>query len=303
MTEPKGFRRIAIALPRVLAEPFGAALAELRGGAVEEVAGATPGQARLLITSPLDEPPAELDTLLEMLSQGFADELGWPLSVFSFTHEVVNYDQRAALSTSFAPVSLTKHLVLAPSQAELELIGDTRVLRLIPDACFGDGTHVTTRLAAEAVEAACAIHPGASLLDVGTGSGVLGLVGAMSGAGAVLGLDIEPLAVTAARRNAECNGLLARFSSQRLEDVEERFTIVVANLEPRTQLELAQAIAERVAPGGLLLLTGFLGDQAEAIASPYLALGFVRTRLEERDDFALLVLEPHRSPPAAPPHP
>ncbi len=291
MAESSHFRRITITLPCALAEAFATSLAELRGGAVEELPGPELDQARLRITAPPEEPTTELDNLVSMLIACFADELGWERALFAVSDETLSWEPYAALTANAAPIFLTERLVLAPNDARPEVAEGSRVLRMIPDMCFGDGTHVTTRLAAQAVEAACTSRPGTSLLDVGTGSGVLALVGALLGAAPVLGIDIDPVAVAAARRNAEENLLSARFMCQPLETIPERFAIVVANLEPRTQLELASAIAERVAPGGLLILTGFLANQRAAIAAPFLALGFTHNEFEEQDAFALQILE------------
>ncbi|HEY5961817.1 MAG TPA: 50S ribosomal protein L11 methyltransferase, partial [Polyangiaceae bacterium] len=144
-----------------------------------------------------------------------------------------------------------------------------------PEPCFGDGSHPTTRLASQATEAYCVAHSGCSVLDVGTGNGVLSLVAAMSGAGSTLGLDVDAEAVAAAEENARLNALEARcrFSTADVATLEAEFDLVVANLEPQVQLELIAPLARRVRSGGTLLLTGFLFEQAEWIRRAATSVG------------------------------
>lgn len=136
-------------------------------------------------------------------------------------------------------------------------------IRLAPELAFGVGSHPTTRLAARAVERHCRAHPGGSVLDVGTGTGVLAIVAALSGAGSVTGIDVDPIAIAAARRNARLNGARARLETTPLSAIAGTFELVVANLEAPVLLALAADLARCTAPGGALVVTGFI-DEREA---------------------------------------
>jgi ribosomal protein L11 methyltransferase len=113
------------------------------------------------------------------------------------------------------------------------------------------------------------------------------------------GIDIDEDAVAAAEANARLNGLLegCRFTAEPLESVTEHFELVVANLEPLTQLELSSELFSRVAPGKLLVLTGFLEEHVELVLEAYLAQGFtVEERTQDGDYCLLQLLAPSNAP-------
>ncbi|MGC4095420.1 MAG: 50S ribosomal protein L11 methyltransferase [Polyangiaceae bacterium] len=160
-----------------------------------------------------------------------------------------------------------------------------------PTLAFGDGAHVTTRLAAQAVERFCLALPGASVLDVGTGSGILSLVAALSGAKTAHGIDVDAVALGAARENAELNGLsgVVSFEDAAAPAV-SGFDVVVANLEPRALLGDASRIAHRARDARELIVTGFLRDQAESVSERFAEFGFKELARVEEEDWCLLVL-------------
>lgn len=211
-------------------------------------------------------------------------------------------DWEATWLAALRPTRVTDELVLRPTHAGPAPPGE-RTLWFEPAPCFGAGDHATTRLAARAVEraimdrAALETMTGSGeldLLDVGTGSGVLCLVAARSGAARTWGIDIDAIAVTAAAQNAELNGLSDRchFSATPLSAVGERSPLVVANIDARTLQELALPLLTHLTPAGVLLLTGLLEEQEQEVLDGFLAQG---ARLEGRDqegDWVLLRLRP-----------
>ncbi len=135
------------------------------------------------------------------------------------------------------------------------------------------GTHPTTALCLRALSDLLAVRPGASVLDVGTGSGLLAIAAAKLGAGRVVGNDDDPLAVAVARENAARNGAAPELSGEPVERIRGPFDVVVANILAGVLVELAPAIARQVAPGGALLLSGLLAGQEEEVRRAYLAAG------------------------------
>ena len=131
---------------------------------------------------------------------------------------------------------------------------------------FGTGSHPTTRLCLEWLERK--VTDGASLLDYGCGSGILAIAAARLGAREVLGVDIDPQAVSAAQSNAERNEVSARFADSARE-IKGQFDIVVANILSNPLKALAPAICSHVRPGGQLALSGILADQAEELIAAY----------------------------------
>jgi ribosomal protein L11 methyltransferase len=190
------------------------------------------------------------------------------------------------------PVRLSRSLTLVPTTWAGPVEPGGRALHLEPAMAFGFGEHPTTRLAARAIERACAGRRGASLLDVGTGSGVLSIVAAASGAGRVVGLDVDPIAVRAARGNAARNGVgaLCRFSTRPVAKVRRRFDLVVANIDAATLDALAPSLVRVLAPRGVMLLTGLLDEQRRAVVTRYREAGMSVTRSAREGEWVLVTL-------------
>ena len=143
-----------------------------------------------------------------------------------------------------------------------------------PKMAFGTGDHPTTSLCLAAVDAFMQAHPGASVLDVGTGTGVLAIAAKRLGAGHVVGTDNDPMSVTLAQENAELNGTpQVELSGKELTQVEGRFDLVVANILANTLVELAPLIAPKVKQR--LVLAGVLAHQKPEVEAAYAAHGLV----------------------------
>ena len=150
----------------------------------------------------------------------------------------------------------------------------TVALTIEPKMAFGTGDHPTTALCLAAVEAFCAAHPGASVLDVGTGTGVLGLMARKLGAGRVVGVDNDPISVTLARENAALNGITGvELTDASLDRVEGRFDLVVANILANTLVELAPALVRHTRDS--LVLAGVLVHQEDEVREAFERAGAV----------------------------
>jgi len=144
---------------------------------------------------------------------------------------------------------------------------------LDPGMAFGTGTHPTTSLCLGALSDLLDARPGASVFDVGTGSGLLAIAARKLGAGRVVGNDNDPIAVRVARENAEANGVALELTEAPVEVIAGPFDVVVANILANTLVELAPALAAKLAPGGVVLLSGILGHQEPEVRAAYLAQG------------------------------
>ncbi|ATB31137.1 50S ribosomal protein L11 methyltransferase [Melittangium boletus] len=143
-----------------------------------------------------------------------------------------------------------------------------------PKMAFGTGDHPTTSLCLGAVDTYMAEHPGASVLDVGTGTGVLAIAAKKLGAGRVVGTDNDPVSVELARENAEVNATPElELSGKSLESVQGPFDLVVANILANTLIELAPLITAHVKDR--LLLAGVLAHQKAEVEAAYVKLGLV----------------------------
>jgi len=167
--------------------------------------------------------------------------------------------------SQFDPIRVSDRLWIVPSWHDAP---DATAINLVldPGMAFGTGSHPTTRLCLEWLERTVAA--GNSLLDYGCGSGILAIAGAKLGAHPVAGVDIDPLAVQAARDNAERNQVDALFADS-AEPVAGEYDLVVANILSNPLKVLAPAICAHVRPGGRLALSGILAEQADEIAAFY----------------------------------
>jgi ribosomal protein L11 methyltransferase len=164
---------------------------------------------------------------------------------------------------------------------------------LDPGMAFGTGNHPTTSLCLAALSDLLALRPGASLLDVGTGSGILAIAARRLGAGRVAGNDEDPQAVAVALENARRNGVALELSGSPLDGVAGTFDLVVANILANTLVHLAPAIAAKLAPGGVVLLSGILAPQAAEVRGAYRAQGLLDLPSSDRreGEWSLLALE------------
>ena len=135
------------------------------------------------------------------------------------------------------------------------------VLKLDPGLAFGTGTHPSTALCLEWLDAQ--LEPGATVIDYGCGSGILAIAAVLLGASRAEAFDIDPQALAATHGNAAANGVDGRIVVHE-EDAGLRAgaDFVVANIIARTLVELAPRLAALVRPGGQLLLAGVLDADA-----------------------------------------
>jgi ribosomal protein L11 methyltransferase len=164
------------------------------------------------------------------------------------------------------------------------------VLELEPGRAFGTGLHETTRLVAQALADHASELDGVSLLDVGCGSGVLALVALSLGAARAVAVDIDPESIDVTRENAARNALTERIdaSTTPIEETSLVSPVVVANIEARVLIPMADELARHVAPGGLLLLSGILVPQKEDVRAAYPA--FELLGAPEMGEWTLLAL-------------
>lgn len=142
------------------------------------------------------------------------------------------------------------------------------VVRLDPGLAFGTGTHPTTALCLEWLDGLDL--DGAKVIDYGCGSGILAVAAALKGAERVLAIDHDEQALDATVDNARRNGVDARIEAVLPEHAPEgAASVVVANILAGPLVELSGSIADRVAPGGRLALSGILTEQAETVLDAY----------------------------------
>lgn len=167
----------------------------------------------------------------------------------------------------FGPMRFGERLWIAPRDA-VPAPGGAITLRLDPGLAFGTGTHPTTALCLEWLDA----QPprGLDVLDFGCGSGVLGIAAALLGAGRVWCVDHDRQALSATKENALANGVATRIHVLAPDELPgEQADLVLANILYQPLLDLAPRIRALVKPGARLVMSGILEAQAEALIEAY----------------------------------
>ncbi|MBI5906054.1 MAG: 50S ribosomal protein L11 methyltransferase [Deltaproteobacteria bacterium] len=186
-----------------------------------------------------------------------------------------------------------RRIVIKPSWEEYAAGEGEVVLTVDPGQAFGTGTHETTRMCLRFVEDAFDIAPPPrSALDVGTGTGILGIAAARLGAERVLAVDTDPVAVAVAEKNAALNGVEPVFRSEgtSLSAIDGRFDLVLANLIAEILVDVASHLVARCATGGHLVLSGILVEKSGWVAAEFERNGTALVRESTDGQWSALLL-------------
>jgi ribosomal protein L11 methyltransferase len=169
---------------------------------------------------------------------------------------------------NFHPMKFGERLWICPSWREIPEPDAINVM-LDPGLAFGTGTHATTALCLEWLESIDLT--GKTVIDFGCGSGILAIAAIKLGAAKVVGIDIDPQAITASKENAARNGVVDQLELFLPEEQPENLVadVVIANILAAPLRELSSIITAHVAPGGALAMSGVLDTQALDVASYY----------------------------------
>ena len=180
----------------------------------------------------------------------------------------------------FKPFRVGRQLVIKPTWEEYPAGADDLILEIDPGMAFGTGSHETTKLCLEAIEGIChRSGPFAAMnyptpvscIDVGTGSGILGIGALKLGIESAVAIDIDPGAVTVAEENASLNGVSSRMtiSATPLENIAGTFSVVVANILAEDLARMAPSLAGKISSGGFLILSGILTEKEPLVSAGF----------------------------------
>jgi len=203
----------------------------------------------------------------------------------------------------FEPQRIGQHTAIVPSWREYTPQPGETIVRIDPGMAFGTGLHATTRLCLMALERLPLVD--VTVLDVGTGSGILAIAAALQGARQVDALDIDVVSVEVAQANAALNQVADRVHVARgtlrgsetlagMPVVAARdYGLVLANILAEVIIALAPALADALASGGTLVASGIIGEKGDAVTQALSTAGLTVTeRLEENDWLALIAHKP-----------
>lgn len=249
-------------------------------GGDSDLAGGVWPELKLTVLLPAD---------LAISHESFAIALGDPQLAGAIAEDfLAEADWVRLTQAQFAPIEISPKLWIVPTWHDTAA-NHAINLRLDPGVAFGTGSHPTTRLCLEWLLAADLTNK--TVLDYGTGSGILAIAAAKLGARAVVGVDIDPQAVAAAQYNAQANAVQVecRTADAPLHTVAD---VLVANILTNPLKVLAPLLARHTTAGGRIALSGVLVDQVDDVVlaySPYFSLSLA----DKREGWALLAGQRH----------
>ena len=187
-------------------------------------------------------------------------------------------------------VYVTEKIVIKPTFKDYEPKSGEIVLTLDPKMSFGTGDHQTTKICLKFIEKY--IKPGMKVLDAGSGTAILGISAARLDAGKVIAFDIDDWCYENGIENTQLNNVVDKVEIKKceLKDIEENnFDLIIANIQKNILLELAKGFKSRINSGGILILSGLLEMDKDAIVSKYSEVGFIEIDYLKMDDWIGIV--------------
>jgi len=185
--------------------------------------------------------------------------------------EIPDQDWSRSWKEHFKPLKIGRRFLVSPTWEKASDDPERFVILIDPGRAFGTGHHETTRLCLEWLESCGVDSSGKSLLDIGTGSGILAIGASLLGFQTVVGIDIDHEAIEVAKENVVLNGkyekILLFCASP--EGAGGLFDIVISNIELNPLKRMSETVCAKVRDGGLLALSGILAEQADELRAVY----------------------------------
>lgn len=189
----------------------------------------------------------------------------------------------------YKPFRVGRHLVVRPVWEKYEPQAGDKIISIDPGMAFGNGTHETTSMCLGLVEDY--IKPGDTVLDVGTGSGILAIASVLMGAQSALGIDLDPVAVRVANENIERNGLSGRVHAQvgdLVKGIDTQADVVFANIIADAVILLSRAVRAHMKPGGVFVCSGIILEREQDVLDALAEAGFTVDRIEHRGEWSAI---------------
>ncbi len=295
---PRTWQKITITVPSTSAEVVANFMASLTTNGIEQISDLQekPGPTIEQIIAYLSEdqnPTQLIKTIHSFLLELNKKQPSSPPPTF-FQESVIEEDWNRRWKEHFKTFKLTDRLVIKPTWEEYEKLPHEIVLEMDPGMAFGTGLHASTKLALQLIEESFAVKPPRKVLDIGTGTGILGMSCALLGAETVVGLDNDIDARTAAYDNIHHNHLEAimAIDARDLSEISHLFDLVIANITQDVLTALAPDILARLTSTGRLVLSGILtGMQTDIIKRVFTGLGLNLIQTQSQEEWTALLFE------------
>ncbi|RKL68664.1 50S ribosomal protein L11 methyltransferase [Salipaludibacillus neizhouensis] len=205
--------------------------------------------------------------------------------------EVNEEDWATAWKKYYKPVKISDHITITPTWEDYKAVQDDEmIIELDPGMAFGTGTHPTTVLCIQALEKH--MKKGSTVVDVGTGSGVLSIAAAKLGAARVEALDLDEVAVESALLNITLNNtqdIVSVQQSNLLDQVKDSSDIIVANILAEVVVKMTKDAFRLLEPNGKLITSGIIQTKRAMVKEAMLSAGFQIDEIVEMEDWIAIV--------------
>ena len=293
------WQELSITVPHEYVEPISYLFGRYGKGVSTELAGEGKVLLRTYLTTRSRQRMARIDVGVRLV--GAIEPIG-DLEIRELPEDE---DWMESWKSHFRILRIGTRLVIKPTWLELDFTAspDDIVIEIDPGVAFGTGYHPTTDTCLQAMEQH--IAPGMTVLDLGTGSGILTIAAIKLGAGLVTALDIDSQAVTAARRNFRRLGInnqvrLGQGSVPHPTAPAGDFDLAVANISARGVADRCPFILTALKPGALFIASGLLNTQKEEVAAVVEPLGFSLISEWPQEEWTTLLYRAPETPVEAP---
>jgi len=204
--------------------------------------------------------------------------------------EVHEQDWENEWKKYYKPVPVGKRIIIKPQWEEIDDESRDVVIELDPGMAFGTGTHETTRMCLALLEEF--VTPESTLLDIGTGSGILSVGAAKLGCGKIVASDIDSVAVKVAKENAQLNGVADKIDIRCCDlttGISGKYSIVVANIIADAVIMLSESAANFMADGGVYITSGIIEHRIDDVKEALTKYGFKIDRILREGEWAAIV--------------
>jgi len=238
----------------------------------------------------------ELENLVSSVRSKVTNLAGFGIDIgrADVTTNVIDEESWAtAWKQYYKPIQVSERITIVPEWETYEPVKkDERIIRMDPGMAFGTGSHPTTMLSIQALDAYT--KPGDTVVDVGCGSGVLSIAAALLGAEKILAFDIDDVAISSTNQNAALNGLdqvIEAKNNNLLKDVGIEADLIVSNILAEIIVQFIEDAWSSLKDGGLFITAGIIEERYEMVETALKEAGFLIVAVNRQEDWVSIIAQ------------